>query len=270
MKLLMTLCLLLTTQIVGAVEPNRYYQTVSNKLLDALHERLVDGALNNQALEEAVTIAQGTQNGPIVSQSNVSAKTTAGLVLLNQNGLTAIDKCREMVHDIDVVAAYWSQSIPGAQNPNGPEIARQIDEANARHRVKIDEVKKALSALPVSTEYTLSARFVGRCIGQEWWQQKRSALLFQIAQSAGGQLPQDLIQQLESALSRDAVMRPLILGYMTACDENELKDLVESDSNSLMFKAIQVALREAAEMDREINFIISVVVKQYQINNAKR
>lgn len=251
-----------------AVEPNRYYQTVSNDIVNRLFELGQDGKLTDDDFTNAVNFAlsENATQGAIVSQSNVTDKTAMGIRLLQDDGLTAQDKCRELIHDIDVVGAYHQNRIPREPAVNTPKVMNEIDEANKKHRVKIDSIKKLLESTRSSKEMELSSDLVLKSMSGEWVKGKSDLVISEIKFNTRGQAPDGLLNNIRDRINQKSLARPVILEIMKMFTEKEMEGLILDKSSD---KLLRFALLNHNEIDREVNFIISVAVKEFQVESAR-
>jgi hypothetical protein len=271
-RIIATMRYLLLIAIAGcalATEPNRYYQIVSNHLVDALAEHVDDAALSPEVAEAAIAYAieKTGSHGAIVSRSPVEERIAAGLELLRQPRLTAIDKCIEMIHDIDVAAAYWSVDDPRAPNPNTPAVVQGMNEANAKHRIKIDGIKAVLARTP-ATPAAIAATALAVKLADDQWVGERRAQLQRDLRSAGRKVPADLVEAIASRLTGDALRRPLVLELMKRFSVEEMDGLRALPDASIEVRALRAMLAMAPEVAVETESLLMIEAKAYALRQA--
>jgi hypothetical protein len=260
----LTIALLVHADLAG-VEPNRYYQSVSDDVVDTLFGFLDNGGITEENAGKAVSYALSrvSTRGPIVamSASNVDIKTKAACALLKQKNLPAIDKCREIIHDIDVVAAYWALPDPGPP-VNTPAVVDEINTANQRSRERIDALKAALAKIPLSPLHQAADKAARRICNDDWLLLKRDAVM--TAMRDGDGVPEEFLNDVNRHLTAENLLRPLVLSFMETMTVDELNQLASLDDNSAEMRAMSAVVANQSEIATEISFIISAEAKAWQ------
>lgn len=264
------LLLIMLSCCAFCVEPNRYYQTVPNHLVDELDAIVTAGELTPTKAELAVqrTLEKSGTHGAILSYSNVNAKMAAGIALLKEPKLTAIDKCRELIRDIDLVLAYWTVDVPGESNPNDAVTVRSINDANAKHRVKIDRIKAALSRIPETPQASAAMSLATKLADDRWVAERTARVIDQVKFALGASPQTELIDRIQARLTAATLRRPLALELMKRFTVDEMERLRALNDASVEARAMHALLDISSEITFETSALVSFEVKKIEATQA--
>lgn len=264
--------MILIMNILVSVEPNRYQQLISNSVIEALSKDLNDGPLSEVKAQAAVDSSLKENRNKVHNSFSPSfeKKMMAGIQLLENNKLTAIDKCRAIISDIDMVASFWNlDSTESVEKVQGKTIASEINASNESHQNKIRRIIAVLKTTPDTEASKLSRSIIDKVLTEEWFVAKKKSVLDEIRGGLERRPDESILVALDKTISREMIVSPIALDFMKEFGVEEMKKLSTIDANALELRAISVALKSGEEIERQFMFVLSVQFKKVMMEKQK-